>query len=172
MTLTGAGTGYGAPMLSMWKGAATAYAVRNAVFGVQLAIAGMTAPEAPFSGRHGFTDQVSGPIELAPFGTGEEDFYLPRAKIKYWPVAHAMQTAIWAGIELRKQVAADELASVDVQTCWSACSPISTTSRSRIRCPRFCKSRGWMRADRSSDGAHLRSPCSFETLDRMAAPSR
>ena len=109
-----------AGMLSMWKGVATAYAVRNAVFGVQLAIAGMTAPEAPFSGRHGFTDQVSGPIELAPFGTGEEDFYLPKAKIKYWPVAHAMQTAIWAGIELRKQVPADELASVDVQTCWSA----------------------------------------------------
>ena len=77
-------------MLSMWKGVETAYAVRNAVFGVQLAIAGMTAPEAPFSGRHGFTDQVSGPIELAPFGTGEEDFYLPKAKIKYWPVAHAM----------------------------------------------------------------------------------
>ena len=109
-----------AGMLSMWKGVATAYAVRNAVFGVQLAIAGMTAPEAPFSGRHGFTDQISGPIELAPFGTSAEDFFLPKAKIKYWPVAHAMQTAIWAGIELRKKVAADQLASVDVQTCWSA----------------------------------------------------
>jgi len=109
-----------AGMLSMWKGVATAYAVRNAVFGVQLAIAGMTAPEAPFSGRHGFTDKISGPIELAPFGTDEGHFYLPKAKIKYWPVAHAMQTAIWAGIELRKKVPADELASVDVQTCWSA----------------------------------------------------
>ena len=109
-----------AGMLSMWKGVATAYAVRNAVFGVQLAIAGMTAPEAPFSGRHGFTDQVSGPIELAPFGTADEHFYLPKAKIKYWPVAHAMQTAIWAGIELRKKVPAEALASVDVQTCWSA----------------------------------------------------
>jgi 2-methylcitrate dehydratase len=109
-----------AGMLSMWKGVATAYAVRNAVFGVQLAIAGMTAPEAPFSGRHGFTDLISGPIELPPFGTTPEHFFLPKAKIKYWPVAHAMQTAIWAGIELRKEVAAEELASVDVQTCWSA----------------------------------------------------
>lgn len=109
-----------AGQLSMWKGAATAYAVRNAVFGVQLAIAGMSGPEAPFSGRHGFTDLISGPIELAPFGTSAEHFFLPKAKIKYWPVAHAMQTAIWAGIELRKKVSAGELASVDVQTCWSA----------------------------------------------------
>ena len=109
-----------AGMLSMWKGVATAYAVRNAVFGVELAIAGMTAPEAPFSGRHGFTDLISGPIELPPFGTTPEHFFLPKAKIKYWPVAHAMQTAIWAGIELRKKVPAEELASVDVQTCWSA----------------------------------------------------
>ncbi|MES2563046.1 MAG: MmgE/PrpD family protein [Pseudomonadota bacterium] len=109
-----------AGQLSMWKGTATAYAVRNAVFSVQLAIAGMSAPEAPFSGRHGFTDLISGPIELAPFGTRPDNFLLPKAKIKYWPVAHAMQTAIWAGIELRKQVSADALASVDVQTCWSA----------------------------------------------------
>ena len=109
-----------AGQLSMWKGAATAYAVRNAVFGVQLAAAGMSGPEAPFTGRHGLTDLISGAIELPPFGTRPEDFYLPGAKIKYWPVAHAMQTAIWAGIELRKKVPADQLAKVDVQTCWSA----------------------------------------------------
>ncbi len=109
-----------AGQLSMWKGAATAYAVRNAVFGVQLAAAGVSGPEAPFTGRHGLTDLISGPIELPPFGTRPEDFYLPGAKIKYWPVAHAMQTAIWAGIELRKKVAADRIAKVDVQTCWSA----------------------------------------------------
>jgi len=109
-----------AGQLSMWKGVATAYAVRNAIFGVQLAVAGMSAPEAPFFGRHGFTDLISGPIELAPFGTKPENFFLPKAKIKYWPVAHAMQTAIWAGIELRKKISADQLASVDVQTCWSA----------------------------------------------------
>jgi len=57
-----------AGQLSMWKGAATAYAVRNAVFGVQLAAAGMTGPEAPFVGRHGLFEQVSGPFELPAFG--------------------------------------------------------------------------------------------------------
>ncbi len=109
-----------AGQLSMWKGVATAYAVRNAVFGVQLAAGGMSAPEAPFSGRHGLVELISGPIELTPFGTRPEDFYVPRVKIKYWPVAHAMQSAIWAGIELREKVAAHELAEIDVQTSWHA----------------------------------------------------
>jgi 2-methylcitrate dehydratase len=109
-----------AGQLSMWKGVATAYAVRNAVFGVQLANAGMSGPESPFTGRHGLIDLISGPIELPPFGTDAEHFYIPKAKIKYWPVAHAMQSAIWAGIELRKQVSVDQLASIDVQTFWHA----------------------------------------------------
>ncbi len=109
-----------AGQLSMWKGVATAYAVRNAIFGVLLAKAGMSGPEAPFTGRHGLADLISGPIELPPFGKHPEHFLLPRVKIKAWPVAHSMQSAIWAGIELRKQVHHDELASIDVQTFWHA----------------------------------------------------
>src|SRR5215813_2853009 len=109
-----------AGQLSMWKGVATAYAVRNAVFGVELARAGMAGPEAPFSGRHGLTELISGPIELLPFGKSAAHFYIPKAKIKYWPVAHAMQSAVWAGIELRRQVAAHEVASIDVHTSWHA----------------------------------------------------
>ena len=109
-----------AGQLSMWKGAATAYAVRNAVFGVQLATAGMTGPEAPFTGRHGLTDLITGPIELPPFGTSAQDFFIPRAKIKYWPVVYNMQALVWAAIELRKQISADEVESVDVETYWSA----------------------------------------------------
>lgn len=109
-----------AGQLSMWKGAATAYSVRNAVFGVQLAAQGMTGPEAPFTGRHGLVEQVSGPIELPAFGTTAGDFLIPRAKIKYWPVVYNMQALVWAAIELRRQVPAEELASVDVQTYWSA----------------------------------------------------
>jgi 2-methylcitrate dehydratase len=109
-----------AGQLSMWKGAATAYAVRNAVFGVQLAAAGMSGPEAPFVGRHGLFEQVSGPFELPAFGKRPEDFFIPRAKIKYWPVVYNMQALVWAAIELRKQVDPGELAAIDVQTYWSA----------------------------------------------------
>jgi 2-methylcitrate dehydratase len=109
-----------AGQLSMWKGAATAYHVRNAVFGVQLAAAGMTGPEAPFSGRHGFTELVSGPIELPPFGTAPGDFFIPRAKIKFWPVVYNMQALVWAALELRKQVPVKNIESIDVETYWSA----------------------------------------------------
>jgi 2-methylcitrate dehydratase len=109
-----------AGQLSMWKGAATAYAVRNAVFGVQLAAAGMSGPEAPFTGRHGLTDLITGPIELPPFGRSPEDFFIPRAKIKYWPVVYNMQALVWCAIELRKKVAIDDIESIDVETYWSA----------------------------------------------------
>ena len=109
-----------AGQLSMWKGAATAYAVRNAVFGVLLAAGGMTGPEAPFSGRHGLTDLISGPIELPPFGTAPENFFIPRAKIKFWPVVYNMQALVWAAIELRKQVDVEKIESIDVETYWSA----------------------------------------------------
>lgn len=109
-----------AGQLSMWKGAATAYAVRNAVFGVQLAAAGMTGPEAPFTGRHGLTDLITGPIELPPFGKSPEDFFIPRAKIKYWPVVYNMQALVWCAIELRRKVAVEQIESIDVETYWSA----------------------------------------------------
>lgn len=109
-----------AGMLSMWKGAATAYAVRNAVYATQLAAAGMTGPEAPFTGRHGLFDLITGPLELPPFGKKSEDFFIPRAKIKFWPVVYNMQALVWASIELHKQVKAEDLAEIDVQTYWSA----------------------------------------------------
>jgi 2-methylcitrate dehydratase len=109
-----------AGQLSMWKGAATAYSVRNAVFGVQLAAAGMTGPEAPFSGRHGLIDLITGPIELPPFGTSPEHFFIPRAKIKFWPVVYNMQALVWCALELRKKVAIEDIETVDVETYWSA----------------------------------------------------
>jgi 2-methylcitrate dehydratase len=109
-----------AGQLSMWKGAATAYSVRAAVFGVRLAAAGMTGPEAPFTGRHGLFDLISGPFELPKFGKEAADFFIPRAKIKYWPVVYNMQALVWAALELRRQVKPSELAGIDVQTYWSA----------------------------------------------------
>jgi 2-methylcitrate dehydratase len=50
--------------LSMWKGSATAAAVRNAVFATSLAQAGMTAPAEPFEGGSGLWQLVTGPFEL------------------------------------------------------------------------------------------------------------
>jgi 2-methylcitrate dehydratase len=109
-----------AGQLSMWKGAATAYSVRAAVFAVQLAASGMTGPEGPFTGRHGLFDLISGPFDLPEFGKSAEHFLIPRAKIKYWPVVYNMQALVWAALELRRQVAPEDLVSIDIRTYWSA----------------------------------------------------
>jgi 2-methylcitrate dehydratase len=58
--------------LSNYKGVATAVASRHAVFCVHMARAGMTAPPAPFEGRHGIVELLNGkegPLNMAPFGT-------------------------------------------------------------------------------------------------------
>src|SRR5262249_28294277 len=80
--------------LSMWKGAATAYAVRDAVFAAQLAAAGMTGPEAPFTGRHGMMEQITGPVELVPLGTEGGPYLMPTVKLKAWPLVHNLQPLV------------------------------------------------------------------------------
>jgi 2-methylcitrate dehydratase len=114
MRATRAGT------LSMWKGAATAFATQSAVVATQLAAAGMTGPEAPFTGRHGLADLITGPVELRPFGTAGGDYVMPLAKIKYWPVVYNMQALVWCAIGLREKLEGREVASVEVKTYWSA----------------------------------------------------
>jgi 2-methylcitrate dehydratase len=106
--------------LSMWKAAATAFSVQSAVTATELARAGMTGPEAPFVGRHGLVEQVTGPLELPPFGTGGGDYFIPRAKIKYWPVVYNMQALVWGAIELRASLAGRAPRSIEVGTYWSA----------------------------------------------------
>ena len=105
-----------AGQLSMWKGSATAYAVRNAVFAVQLAAAGMTGPEAPFTGRHGFVELITGPFDFPPVASPLPEFFMLRTGIKYWPVAGSLQALPWAALELREQIAFDELVSLEVHT--------------------------------------------------------
>jgi 2-methylcitrate dehydratase len=106
--------------LSMWKGAATAYAVRDAVFAAQLAAAGMTGPEAPFTGRHGMMEQITGPLDLLPFGTEGGDYLMPQVKLKYWPLVHNLQPLVFAGIDLRQQLGDREPAEIQIFTCANA----------------------------------------------------
>ncbi|HAA92717.1 MAG TPA: hypothetical protein DCE33_09745, partial [Rhodospirillaceae bacterium] len=100
--------------LSMWKGCATALAVRNAVYAVGLAKAGMTGPPEPFRGRDGLADHYPS-FEWTSFGTLEDDFHIAKANLKFWAVAYQMQAAAWCGIELSKQVNADDVASIAVE---------------------------------------------------------
>ncbi len=98
--------------LSKWKGAATAFACRNAVFAMQLAADGMTAPEAVFTGRHGVFEQMSGPFELV-YGA---DYLTPGVSTKFWPVENNAQAGVWAALELRQKLPAAAVVGIDI-TC-------------------------------------------------------
>lgn len=88
--------------LSMWKGCAFAFAVRNGVLAAQLAALGMTGPAPLFEGEMGFMQQVSGPIELPALGGPDAgDWMLPRTAIKLVPAEYHAQSAIAAALELR-----------------------------------------------------------------------
>jgi 2-methylcitrate dehydratase len=103
--------------LSLWKGAATAFACRNGVFAALLAAAGMTGPGAAFTGRHGVFEQVTGPMALAPFG-GE--FRTASVGLKYWPVENSAQAGVWAALKLRAAVPPEAIQSVAIATSRAA----------------------------------------------------
>ncbi len=108
--------------LSLWKGAATAYAARNGLFGALLAGEGMTGPDRPFEGHHGLWEQITGPFELPAFGGRGGDFRIPVVQMKYWPVEYNAQAAVWAALELRSMVGWTDLAEIDIATyafAWS-----------------------------------------------------
>lgn len=93
-----------AGQLSDYKGVATAFSARDAVFTVALAARGMTGPAAPFEGRHGIVELLTnqaGPLDIAPFG---DDWHLTGTRLKFWPTAYNIQPAIWAAIELRERI--------------------------------------------------------------------
>jgi 2-methylcitrate dehydratase len=99
--------------LSKWKGAATAFAARNAVFAAELAGEGMTGPEAAFMGRHGLFEQVSGEFALPPFG---DEFRTASVGTKYWPVENNAQAAVWGARELRERLPAGRIAGIEIAT--------------------------------------------------------
>ena len=105
--------------LSMWKGASFANAARNGVFAARLAREGMTGPTPIFEGEMGFFRQVSGPFEVDVGGFGGEGgrFKVNDTYIKYWPAEYHAQTAVWAALDVRKQVEdLEDVRSVLVET--------------------------------------------------------
>ena len=109
-----------AGQLSHWKGAATAFAGRNATFATLLAAEGMTSPDRPFEGRHGLWEQITGPFDVAPLPDRGGAYLMPNSKLKYWPVEGNAQAAVWAALELREAMAAEDIADIDIATYWHA----------------------------------------------------
>ncbi len=103
--------------LSMWKGCSFANAARNGVFSALLAGEGMTGPSPIFEGEMGFFKQVSGPFELNTddFGGRNGAFKIAGTYLKFFPAEIHSQTAIWAALEVRKEIKdPNDIASVEI----------------------------------------------------------
>ena len=108
--------------LAMWKGCATAAAVRSGVFAALLAKEGITGPTAAFEGRHGVWDQVTGKFALGALGGNGTPFGIERTNIKFFPSEYHSQAPMWMGLNLRKQVKVEDIESISIQTyhiCYS-----------------------------------------------------
>ena len=104
--------------LSMWKGCATAMAVRNGVFAALLARGGMEGPPEPFEGRYGLFEQVTGPLGLEGFGDGRAGvpFKITETSIKYFPAQIHTQAGAAMALELRDEFDRDDLERIRIQT--------------------------------------------------------
>jgi 2-methylcitrate dehydratase len=111
--------------LSMWKGVAAGNAARNGVFAALLAAEGMTGPDKALDGSHGVRELL-GKFELGAFGGNGRPFQLPRADLKYFLTEFHSQSPITAAIELRRQVAVEDIETVTVHTYWFAWSEIGS----------------------------------------------
>jgi 2-methylcitrate dehydratase len=103
--------------LSMWKGCATAAAIRGGVFAAELAAERMTGPGHPFEGRDGLWQHLG--IEAPKwgrFGSGAEPFRITGTTFKAYPSVVHTQGPIGLVLELRRQVAAADIAAVHVAT--------------------------------------------------------
>jgi 2-methylcitrate dehydratase len=103
--------------LSMWKGCATAAAVRTGVFAAELAAEGMTGPGNPFEGRDGLWQHLG--VEAPKwegFGGAAKPFRITATSFKAYPSVVHTQGPIGLVLELRQSVTTDEIESVHVAT--------------------------------------------------------
>jgi len=102
----------------MWKGCATAMAVRNGLFAALLARGGMDGPPEPFEGRSGLFEQVTGPLQLAGFGDASAGvpFKLTHTSIKYFPAQIHTQAGAGMALELRDEFDLEDLERIRIAT--------------------------------------------------------
>lgn len=94
--------------LSMWKGAAAANAVRNAIFAANVVSSGFTGPFDFFEGEMGYVNQLLGGKlinpEIISNMSSKNTSRILDTYIKKWPVEYHAQSAIDACLELREEV--------------------------------------------------------------------
>ncbi|WP_262690171.1 MmgE/PrpD family protein [Kordiimonas aestuarii] len=106
--------------LSGWKGCSAANAARNAIVCAALAREGLTGPSPIFEGEMGFIKQLSLDMnfDITRFATAENpDYAITHTLTKLLPTQGEIQTAVWAALKLRPQIAdLDAVKSIHVET--------------------------------------------------------
>ncbi len=109
--------------LSMWKGCATADAVRNGIFAAQLAGQGMSGPPEPFDGFDGIKQRVTGPFDLV-LQALPDSFVIEGVHTKYRPAEYNAQGALDLIVKLRPRAPLERIERIDLETYWLAYSEI------------------------------------------------
>lgn len=102
--------------LSMWKGAATSAAAQGGLWAALLAREGMTGPTAAYEGEEGVWQMVTGPFTLDHLGTMPGGLAVERANYKAFAAEYHAQALLSQVLELRRQITADQVAEVHIQT--------------------------------------------------------
>ncbi|MBV9582932.1 MAG: MmgE/PrpD family protein [Chloroflexi bacterium] len=111
--------------LSMWKGCATAAAIRNGVFAAQLAQLGMTGPPEPFEGKDGLWERVTGPFEFS-LPSQADGFILQQTSLKLHPSEYHSQAFLDLVPAILSCASVDQIAAIDVETYWLCYSEIGS----------------------------------------------
>ena len=106
--------------LSMWKGSATAAAMRNAVFAVSVAAEGMTGPAEPFEGKSGLWEKVTGPFEPSLPANPGGPTVVEMSYMKQFPSELHSQAMIGFAPTIRAFAPVDDIVSLDIETYWHA----------------------------------------------------
>jgi 2-methylcitrate dehydratase len=106
--------------LSMWKGCATAAAVRNAAFAVLLAREGMTGPDEPFEGRTALWTQVTGPFEVSLPAHPGGGRVVQLSHLKRFPAETHSQALLGFVPRILAWTRVDEIASIEIEIYWQA----------------------------------------------------
>lgn len=104
--------------LSMWKGSATAFAARNAVFVTLLTRDGMTGPGEAFEGRRGISQLVTGPFTLELGPASGRPYSIMQTALKSWPACWHGQAPVEAAAQLAAKLGGSvtDFAAVEVAT--------------------------------------------------------
>jgi 2-methylcitrate dehydratase len=105
--------------LSMWKGSATAGAVRNGIFSALLAARGMTGPPEPYVGRSGIWELVTGEFDIK-LPVSDDRAVVEDTAIKLRPAEFNAQAPLDLALALRGEFPLDQIDDIEVGTYWLA----------------------------------------------------